>query len=179
MQKRCRKIIKCNIRSQLSHLCKNMLSREYEAAISVLIDQLTSFATNCSSIPVLQDATLSKEIYTKNTMFLTRHPLSSATLPKGDWIWNKSRPAANITIQGGVSVSFYKINSRKSSRSVGAFQMVKIWIYALKFKDNLECNFFWCENGFENIPIVPVNLEDLSFLKPYVCPDTAMSLGWN
>ena len=148
------------------------LSRENQQAIKVLINCLPNY--QMMSINSLSEV---GNIYTSNTMFFIKECLTHSNIPKGDWLWNKSRPAINALLEGNIHVSFYKLNARKINGSV-FFSKLKIWLFTISVNSTYHSSFFWCETGAVEIQTVPVKLEDLSFLRDYVPPNTARLFGW-
>ena len=149
------------------------LSRENQQAINVLINYLPNYQMmNINSLSEVGN------MYTTNTMFFINESLTPSNIPKGDWLWNKSRPAINAILEGNIHVSFYKLNARKTNDTL-FFSKIKIWLFTISVNSTFHSSFFWCETGAPvDIQMVPVKLEDLSFLREYMPPNTARLFGW-
>src|SRR3990167_632697 len=146
-----------------------VLSRENQQAMDILVRNLPNY-------PIMNVNTVSEietNLYTTNTMFFVKENLTTSNLPKGNWLWNKSRPAVNVIIGGNMQVSFYKLNARKTNESGDFFSKIKIWIFSIYVNSMYHSTFFWCETGMTEFQTAPVGLDDLSFLCHYVSPNTA------
>ena len=147
------------------------LSRETQQAVQVLTTYLP-----IHQIMTIDSLTDMNNIFVTNTMFFTKASLATSSLPRENWVWNKSRPNTEVELDDGIAVSLYKLNARKINESDSFFSTIKVWIFLVKLSPTETINFFWCETGYPEI--VPVVLEDLAFLNEYVSPITAKSFGW-
>ena len=116
-----------------------------------------------------------------NQKFFSYVPLKTKTLPRGtDWLWNQSRSRVRLTLDNGLNLIFYKLNTRKVRQARNEPPNYKIWVFNATSPDHKSFSFFWCERGEDmmEIEIKPVTLSDLSFLLPYASPACALLCGW-
>merc|ERR1711907_504703 len=142
-----------------------------------------------------------------NNSFFSDNILKTSSLPtRPGWVWNQSRSRKTIH-QFGWEICFYKVNVRQAKYSPITPPSFKVWIFYVKSLTET-FSFLWCEKGcskldsvIDSVPmthscrpgnicpsdfevlqmndlIVPVTLQDLSFLKPYVSTSSACAFAW-
>lgn len=148
-------------------------SPEQQKAFEIFLERLPRWREHLILSPDLSF----ENICITNTIFFTDVILDTTTLPRQTcWLWNKSKPSQPINIGNNI-VSFYKLNTRKTRKSPVDPPLYKVWIFDI-INDSNQLSYFWCERGIEEIPIEPVNLNDLSFLSAFTTQETALTLGW-
>ena len=112
--------------------------------------------------------------------FFTLQLLETTNLPRGNnWLWNKSKPKRVVQMPDDIEISLYKLNTRKTRKAEEEPPPYKVWIFNVtNTSSNMILSFFWCERGAEEIEIIPVTLQDLSFLYPFTSLDSAKNFGW-
>lgn len=134
---------------------------------------------NSSRFDIIQEPTLCFESYCiTDYRFFTSDELSTKSLPRGkNWLWNKSK-ASHVNLSNGCAVRFLKLSIRRSNSSSPACPKCKMWIFYIRYPNQHKITFVWCERGNESVKILPVTLQDLAFLYPFVNPIDASILGW-
>jgi len=166
------------------------LRREEMRALEVLKHHLRTWKDN-----VVHPCSLTVDVICETgKMLFVRECLKTSSLPRGEaWIWNQSRSRKVINLDDeGIQVCFYKVNSRLAKGLIARTRPYKLWVYNMTIQ-NEEVSFLWCEKGDQTryaaaaptddmmdfqMEILPVTLQDLSFLKPFVTNYTATAFGW-
>lgn len=96
-----------------------------------------------------------EEITTMNYYTFTNTPLHTSMLPRGEsWSWNQSRARATVRANfSDITATFYKLSTRKTSKSESKPPLYKLWIYDISIPHlngiSNEVYFLWCEKGKE------------------------------
>lgn len=118
--------------------------------------------------------------YITDTFIFTKERLTTRSLPKEEWSWNKSQQSVKVVVTNErITVTFYKLNNRKQANSNEIPPPCKVWIYKVKLHETGEKFFcFWCERGVDQvIPREPVTILDLAFLREFMSAEVAQ-LYW-
>mmetsp|Transcript_36727 Transcript_36727/g.63085 ORF Transcript_36727/g.63085 Transcript_36727/m.63085 type:complete len:200 (+) Transcript_36727:103-702(+) len=113
--------------------------------------------------------------------FFCSHEITAQQLPRGSWLWNQSRTKQTVRDNSdSLIVSFYKLNTRRSTPRHDPAPAYKVWVYRITFLDGKKdsVTFYWCERGKKPEYLDEKLLQNLSFLRPYVSQSTATEFGW-
>jgi len=150
---------------------------EERRAIRVLSDKLVS---DIRCVPLPSSVLLSDVLQTGTKIFF-QGTLKAKNLPREEhWMWNQARRSKALNFNNLYIVNFFKLNTRKAPRTnTFNFPSYKVWIFHITpSNDNPIFSFYWCERGAAEPQLNGELLQQLSFLQPFMNPQSAGEIGW-
>ena len=161
-----------NTRYTFKKMMRSTLTPEQQEAFGNFISAFATWEQTIIQNPILSI----DNICTTNTCFFTTTTLDTTTLPReASWLWNKSKRSQTVSLNEHVTVTFYKLNTRKARRAIVEPPNFKVWLFDVTIRD-AKIHFFWCERG---LGAMEITVNDLEFLRPYFSTATAAQFyGW-
>ena len=115
-----------------------------------------------------------------NHLFVEGNITTSQIPREKHWKWNQSRAKyETMDYTRSYHLSFFKLNTRKASKTSKHVPQYKIWIFNLtNFVYNTKASFSWCEKGNIRSSLDSTFLQELAFLQKFISRECAHELGW-